>query len=196
MANASFFRPGCSGRSSGTDSQTRPNCRVSGRSRTPSLLSTHGCMNIRDGQPTATFRVLFVLVVLSHDRRKILHSNVTESPTADWTARHIVEAVCMDNVPKYPVRYRDRKFSAHFSRQVSSIGLTEVLTAPASPWQNGVRRACHRHDKKRMSGSHDHSRRAALATNRQKVRGLLQQSPHAPFSRKGCAEWAASSISR
>lgn len=72
--------------------------------------------------PTATFRVLFVLVILSHDRREILHTNATESPTAEWTARQIVEAV----------------------------GLTEVLTAPASPWQNAyaervigtIRREC------------------------------------------------------
>lgn len=86
--------------------------------------------------PTATFRVLFVLVVLSHDRREILHTNVTESPTAGWTARQIIEAVGLDEVPKYLVRDRDRKFSAFFSRQIENIGLTEVLTVPASPWQN------------------------------------------------------------
>jgi hypothetical protein len=51
--------------------------------------------------PTATFRALFVLVVLSHDRRKILHTNVTESPTAEWTARQIVEAVGLDEEAKY-----------------------------------------------------------------------------------------------
>ncbi len=66
--------------------------------------------------------------------------------------------------------------------------------------REGIRRhwarKCRQKGRQRMSGSHDHSRRAALATNRQKVRGLLQQSPHAPFSRKGCAEWPASSISR
>jgi len=100
--------------------------------------------------PTATFRVLFVLVVLSHDRREILHSNVTESPTAEWTARQIIEAVGLDDTPKYLIRDRDRKFSAFFSRQVASVGLTEVLTAPASPWQNAyaervigtIRREC------------------------------------------------------
>ena len=86
--------------------------------------------------PTATFRVLFVLVILSHDRREILHANVTESPTAEWTARQIVEAVGLDDTAKYLVRDRDRKFSAYFSRKVASVGLTEVLTAPASPWQN------------------------------------------------------------
>lgn len=100
--------------------------------------------------PTASFRVLFVLVILSHDRREILHTNATESPTAEWTARQIVEAVGLDDTPKFLVRDRDRKFSAYFSRKVASAGVTEVLTAPASPWQNAyaervigtIRREC------------------------------------------------------
>ena len=50
--------------------------------------------------PTATFRVLFVLVILSHDRREILHTNVTESPTAEWTARQVIEAIGLDAAPK------------------------------------------------------------------------------------------------
>ena len=86
--------------------------------------------------PTATFRVLFVLVVLSHDRREVLHTNVTESPTAAWTARQIIEVVGVDEAPKYLIGDRDRKFSTYFSRQVESAGLRETLTAPASPWQN------------------------------------------------------------
>jgi len=49
--------------------------------------------------PTATFRVLFVLVILSHDRRRILHFNVTEHPTAAWTARQLLEACGKDNAP-------------------------------------------------------------------------------------------------
>lgn len=100
--------------------------------------------------PTATFRVLFVLVVLSHDRRVILHANVTAAPTAEWTARQIIEAVGLDEVPKYLARDWDRKFGMSFSRKVASAGLTELLTAPASPWQNAyaerviatIRREC------------------------------------------------------
>ncbi len=86
--------------------------------------------------PTATFRVLFVLVVLSHDRRKILHTNVTEHPNEEWTARQIIEAFGVDSTPRFLVRDRDRKFSAFVSRRLASAGLTEVVTAPASPWQN------------------------------------------------------------
>ena len=100
--------------------------------------------------PTATFRVQFVLIVLSHDRREILHKNVTEFPTAEWTARQILEAVGLEGAPKYLILDQDRKFSKHFSRQVVSIGIREVLTAPASPWQNAyaervigtIRREC------------------------------------------------------
>lgn len=100
--------------------------------------------------PTATFRVLFVLVVLSLDRREILHTNVTESPTAEWTARQVIEAVDLRDAPRYLIRDRDRKFSEFFSRSVASAGLKEVLTAPASPWQNAyaervigtIRREC------------------------------------------------------
>jgi putative transposase len=91
-----------------------------------------------------------VLVVLSHDRREILHANVTESPSAERTASQVIEAVGLDKLPKYLVRDRDRKFGAFFIRQVVSVGLTEVLTAPASPWQNAyaervigtIRREC------------------------------------------------------
>ena len=88
--------------------------------------------------------------MLSHDRREILHTNVTESPTAAWTARRIIEAAGLEEAPKYIVRDRDRKFSTFFSRHVEAIGLSEVLTAPASPWQNAyaervigtIRREC------------------------------------------------------
>jgi len=59
--------------------------------------------------PTATFRVLFVLVILSHDRRRILHFNVTEHPTAAWTARQLLEACGTDNAPRFLVRDRDAK---------------------------------------------------------------------------------------
>ena len=100
--------------------------------------------------PTATFRVLFVLVVLSHDRREILHTNVTESPKAEWTARQVIEAMGLNEAPKYLIRDQDREFSASFSRKVASARLTEVLTAPASRWQNAygervigtIRREC------------------------------------------------------
>ena len=86
--------------------------------------------------PTATFRVLFVLVILSHDRRKILHTNVTEHPTTSWTARQVLEAIGLDNVPTYLLRDRDAIYGRASNQRMASVGLTEVVTAPRSPWQN------------------------------------------------------------
>lgn len=86
--------------------------------------------------PTATFRVLYILVILGHDRRQILHINVTRNPTAVWTARQLTEACGWDHAPRYLLRDRDGVYGAEFSRQVRVLGLEEVVTAPRSPWQN------------------------------------------------------------
>jgi hypothetical protein len=60
--------------------------------------------------PTATFRVLYVFVVLLHHRRQVVHFNVTDSPTAAWTAQQIVEAFPDDSAPRYLLRDRDAIF--------------------------------------------------------------------------------------
>ena len=78
--------------------------------------------------PTATFRVLFVLVILSHDRRRILHFNVTKNPTAAWTARQLIEACGMDEEPKYLLRDRDRIYGNQFANQAVALGIQEVVT--------------------------------------------------------------------
>jgi putative transposase len=100
--------------------------------------------------PTARFRVLFVLVFLVHDRRCVLHFNITEHPTASWTAQQIVEAFPDDKASAYLLRDRDRIFGELFRQRVKRFGIEEVLTAPQSPWQNpfverligSVRREC------------------------------------------------------
>ena len=60
--------------------------------------------------PTATFRILYVFIVLRHDRRQIVHFNVTAHPTAQWTAQQIVEAFPFDTPPRYLLRDRDRTY--------------------------------------------------------------------------------------
>ena len=103
--------------------------------------------------PTATFRVLFVLVILSHDRRRILHFNVTQHPSAEWTARQLLEAYGTDDSPRFLVRDRDAIYGETFRRQVAALKIQEVLTAPRSPWQNAyaervigsIRRECLNH---------------------------------------------------
>jgi len=86
--------------------------------------------------PTITFRVLYVLLIMSHDRRRILHFNVTDSPSSALTARQLLEAVPYETVPRYLVRDNDTKFLGEFARCIEAIGIKEVKTAPHSPWQN------------------------------------------------------------
>jgi transposase InsO family protein len=85
--------------------------------------------------PTATFRVLFVFIVLAHDRRKIVHFNVTEHPTAEWTSQQMVEAFGDGRLPRFVLRDRDRAYGSVFRERVKALGIEEVLIAPRSPWQ-------------------------------------------------------------
>ena len=86
--------------------------------------------------PTATFRVLFVLIVLAHDRRRIVHFNVTEHPTAEWTSQQMVEAFCGIDSPRFMIRDRDGVYGLTFRERVRALAIAEVITAPQSPWQN------------------------------------------------------------
>jgi transposase InsO family protein len=104
--------------------------------------------------PTATFRVLFVLIVLAHHRRRVMHFNVTEHPTALWTAEQIIQAFPDGTEPRYLLRDRDGIYGEDFRERVKAMGMMEeVITAPRSPWQNPfaerllgtVRRDCLNH---------------------------------------------------
>jgi transposase InsO family protein len=103
--------------------------------------------------PTARLRVLFVLVVLAHHRRRVVHFNVTEHPTAAWTAQQIVDAFPDDSAPAYLLRDRDTVYGDTFRKRVKGMGIDEVLTAPHSPWQSpfverwigSIRRECVNH---------------------------------------------------
>ncbi len=86
--------------------------------------------------PTATFRILYVFIVLSHDRRHIMHFNVTTHPTAQWTAQQLVEAFPFESAPRYLLRDRDAIYGEKIRRRIKSLGIEEVVTAPRSPWQN------------------------------------------------------------
>lgn len=86
--------------------------------------------------PTATFKILFVLVILRHSNREIVHFNTTTNPTARWTAQQVVNAFPEDSVPKYLLRDRDSIYSSFFSNRVKNLGIKEVISAPQSPWQN------------------------------------------------------------
>ena len=86
--------------------------------------------------PTATFRILYCLVMLRHDRRTVVHFNITANPTAQWTAQQVIEAFPDDEAPRFILRDRDAIYGQTFCDRVKHMGIEEVITAPRSPWQN------------------------------------------------------------
>jgi putative transposase len=85
--------------------------------------------------PTATYRLMFVLVLLAHDRRRIRHVAVTAHPTAEWTAQQLREAFPWDEAPRFLIHDRDHAFD-RLGTTAMAMGIEEVLTAPHSPWEN------------------------------------------------------------
>ena len=85
---------------------------------------------------TITFRVLYVFLVLRHDRRRIVHFNVTANPTAQWAAQQTVEAFPFEEVSRFLLRDRDGIYGEYFCDRVEHVGIEEVLIAPRHPWQN------------------------------------------------------------
>jgi hypothetical protein len=100
--------------------------------------------------PSLTFHVLYVFIVLSHHRRRVLHFNVTAAPSAAWTVQQLREAFPFISPPKYLLRDRDSIYGLLFQRRAEVLGLEEVRIAPRSPWQSpyverlmgSVRREC------------------------------------------------------
>ena len=103
--------------------------------------------------PTLQLKVLSVFVILAHERRRVVHFNVTEHPTAEWTAQQIIEAFPEDTAPRYLIRDRDGVYGIHFRKRVQGMGIQQVLTAARSPWQSpfverligSIRRECLNH---------------------------------------------------
>jgi len=88
--------------------------------------------------PTVTFRLLFVLVILGHDRRRLVHVAVTEHPTAAWTAQQLRNALSDNEAPRYLLHDRDAVFTA-VGTTVTGMNIQAVRTAPRSPWQKWSR---------------------------------------------------------
>jgi putative transposase len=91
---------------------------------------------------TATFRLLYALIVLGHDRRKVIHFEVTENSTQVWLARQMTEAFPWDTAPRYLLRDRDASYGQAFRDRVQAMGIEEVVTTPRSPWQNPTEGFC------------------------------------------------------
>src|ERR1700758_1550348 len=119
--------------------------------------------------PTLRFQVPYVFLVLAHDRRRVLHCNVTAHPTAEWTGQQLREAFPFDQLPRYLLRDRDAIFGPDFREQVRDMGIREVLSTPRSPWQRAyvervigsIRRECLDH----VIVFHESSLRRILASS-------------------------------
>jgi hypothetical protein len=85
--------------------------------------------------PTIRLRVLFVFLVIEHERRRVLHFGVTEHPTAEWTAQQMAEAFSERDARRYLIRDRDAIYGNAFRCRIQSLAMKEVVTAPRSPWR-------------------------------------------------------------
>jgi hypothetical protein len=138
--------------------------------------------------PTVTFKVLFVFVVLAHERRRVLHINVTDTPTAQWTAQEIVEAFPWDTAPRYVLRDRDAVYGGVFSSRVQTMGIHEVKTAPRVSLAEFLRGTAHRHPPPRVPRPHRGAERTPSASPAERVPHLLPRGPHPPLSGEGRPE--------
>jgi hypothetical protein len=99
---------------------------------------------------TARFQLLYALVVLGHERRKVIHFDITQNPTQVWLARQITEAFPWDTAPRFLLRDRDTSYGQIFRDRVQAMAIEEVVAASRSPWQNAyveriigsIRREC------------------------------------------------------
>jgi transposase InsO family protein len=146
--------------------------------------------------PTVGFRLLFVLVVLRHQRRRLMSLTVTAHPTAEWIAHQITDAFPWNEVPDHLIRDRDAAYGHAVTRRLAAMGIRDHPTALRSPWQNGhaerligsIRRECLDHI---VVFGDAHLRRilAAYADYYNDVRphlSLAKDSPvHRPINRLG-----------
>jgi transposase InsO family protein len=88
--------------------------------------------------PTLTFGVLYCFFVIAHDRRRVLHINVTRHPTAAWVSQQLREAFPYDTAPMYLIHDRDAIFGAEVVETIKILGVKSKRTAFKSPWQNGI----------------------------------------------------------
>jgi transposase InsO family protein len=88
--------------------------------------------------PTFTFGVLYCFFVIAHDRRRILHFNVTRNPTSCWVIQQLRETFPYESAPKYLIFDSDTKFDWGVVAAVTAIGAKPIRTSIRSPWQNGV----------------------------------------------------------
>ncbi|WP_300464846.1 integrase core domain-containing protein [Desulfobacula sp.] len=88
--------------------------------------------------PTISFKTLYVFFIIDHARRKIIHFNVTEHPTAEWVVQQLKNAFPFDSAPKYLIFDRDSIFSVRVKQFIKDMGIKPKVISYKCPWQNGV----------------------------------------------------------
>ena len=99
---------------------------------------------------TATFKTLYVFLILSLDRRRVIHFNVTANPTANWTSLQLIQAFPFESAPRYLIRDRDGIYGQQVPDTLKMLGTKQIVISRRSPWQNGycervigsIRREC------------------------------------------------------
>ena len=86
---------------------------------------------------TINFKLIHVLVIIAHHRRKLMHFNVTKNPIAEWTLQQLRNLFFDFDAPKYLIRDRDTKYGNLFSEGIKHVGIKQIITSYRSPWQNG-----------------------------------------------------------
>ena len=140
--------------------------------------------------PTITYRLLFVLVIIAHQRRRIVHVAVTAHPTAEWTAQQLREAFPEDSAPRYLAHDRDHAFAA-LTATANDIGIQEICTAPRSPWAERMRRASYRLHPTCVSRPRDRCERNRIDSRFESVPGELPPIANASLA---CEEFRHSPV--
>src|SRR4030095_10913337 len=191
----------------------RPTCRRPSSESWKSFLTNHASgIAAMDFfvVPTESFGRVYVLLIVRHERRAVVHWNVTESPSTAWTAQQVVEAFPLDRAPRYLVRDRDGIYGTRFVRRVRSLGIEEKVIAPMSPWQNpiverligSIRRECldrvivlnDRHLRKLLADYGEYYHRIYLTDRWDRMHRLLGRSSHPSAGRWWSFRWLEDSI--
>jgi putative transposase len=135
--------------------------------------------------PAATCRLLFVLVIIAHKRRRVVHVAVTVHPTAAWTAQQLREAFPWAEAPRYLVRDRDHAFDA-WANPATAMGVDELRSAPHSAWQNAYVERFIGSVRRGVPGPRHRVHRARSPSRLGRLRRLLSALANSPRARQGC----------
>jgi putative transposase len=123
---------------------------------------------------TLTFQTLYVFFLISHDRRRLLHFNVTAHPTAAWVWRQMIEATPWGQQPRYLIHDRDRVYGADFAARMAGLGVQSIRTPIQAPRANAIaERVVRSEPTPGVPGPHPAAEREACAIGVGPVRELL-----------------------